>query len=184
MPDNEAVKYTEGIIVDIMCSQYFRIESEIIIPNCCMTGREADILRVSAKNLAHEIEVKCSRADLISEFAPDRMKTPKELSWSKRTKHASMRGEGREHMISRYSLAVPPNLKDLALEIIPEHYGLYVVASYPLPASKLNGTVKEIRRAKLISNSRPLNDHEIRLMCRITCSRYWRQRIYGINGRK
>lgn len=184
MPESEEVKYTEGLIVDIMCSRYFRIESEIIIPNCCMTGHEADILRISAKNLAHEIEVKCSKADLISEFAPDRMKTPKELSWSKRAKHASMRGEGREHMISRYSVAVPPRLKELALEIIPEHYGLYVVTSYPKAGYKFNGTVNEVRRAKIISNSRPLNDHEIRLVCRITCSRYWRQRIYGISGRK
>lgn len=177
-------KYTEGMIVDIMCQSCFRVDAEIIIPNCMITGREADILRISPQNYAHEIEVKCTRADLISEFAPDRMKTKKELSWSKHWKHRILSGEGKQHIISRYSVAVPPNLRELAIEILPAHYGLYVVTSVPLEWRRCNGIVDEVRRAKRIVNSRALNDHEILLMCRITCSRYWHQRLYGANGRK
>lgn len=178
------VKYTEGLIVDLLCHHYFKTGADIIVPNCMITGREADLLVISNLHRAHEIEVKCTRSDLIQEFAPDRMKTPKKLSWSKSQKHHLLQGNGGIHMISRFSLAVPPHLVDLAKEITPEHFGIFMVTSEPKEGYTFNGSVTCVRRPKQIVNSRPLTDKELRLMCRITCSRYWNQRLYGAKGRK
>lgn len=71
---------------------------------------ECDLLSLTRSNYASEIEIKVSKADLIKD---------------KEKKH------GHSHPYIKYLwFAVPENLKDIALQEIPEKAGLYVLRKW------------------------------------------------------
>lgn len=177
-------KYTEGLVVDILCCRYFDYIQHIIIPNCMMTCMEADLLSVSNDRYIHEIEVKCSRQDFMNEFAPSNERSRTKLSHAKLRKRSIINGtHNGTHLIARYSVAFPPELEDLAKRYVPSNCGLIRVTAGEC-GDELNGNISILRNPKRLFNSRQLNESEYIKIAKIVCARYWNQRLYGKNGRK
>ena len=177
-------KYTEGLIVNILCHNYFNFIDQVVIPNCCINYMEADLMIVSLKRFIHEVEVKCSKRDLLQEFAPHMLKNPKTATWAKKCKHDIITNSASEnHIISRYSVAFPPELESIAKQVVPHTCGLIKVTAGE-QGDELNGSITILRNPKRLSYSRELNEKEYIKVARIVCARYWNQRLYGKNGRK
>lgn len=177
-------KYTEGLIVDILCHKHFNFIDGTVIPNCMFTYMEADLMVVSNLRYVHEIEVKCSKRDFLQEFAPAELSNPKPLSYSKSEKHKIITNMyNSPHVIARYSVAVPPELEELAKQYVPHNCGIIKVTAGK-PGDELNGRVCILREPKRLSMARELNEKEFIKLTRIVCARYWNQRLYGKSGRK
>lgn len=90
----------------------FDIGANLIVPNISwgIQGlHECDLLVLSKANYATEIEIKISKSDILKDAEK---------------KHGHL-----HEYIANFYFAVPENLKDIALTIIPERAGLYVIKS-------------------------------------------------------
>jgi hypothetical protein len=96
--------------MEIALMQFFNVRQNLIVPNVSWgiaNLHECDILVLTDSNYAAEIEIKISKADLLND---------------KNKKH----GHYHNH-IARLFFAVPEELKDIALEVIPDRAGLYTI---------------------------------------------------------
>jgi hypothetical protein len=114
----------------------------LVVPNVSWgmgTLHECDILYLSKKGYATEVEIKVSKADLLND--------------AKKKHHHS------HYLISRLFFAVPEELKDVALQNIPERAGLIVVGEREYSCgynNTLKGStkyMKEVRGAKRNPNA-------------------------------
>lgn len=115
---------------------------------------EADLIAVSRAGVCTEVEIKVSRQDL----RQDRLKR----KW--------LTGLG--PMIARFYYAVPENLKDYALEIIPEDCGLVAVGSGNEATSGLP-VARVIRRARTRKSARKPTEAEILKLHHLGIMRFW-----------
>lgn len=111
-----------------------------------VVGHEADILVVSEQRYATEIEIKVSKQDLVREF----------VDGSKKWKHEKF-DKAIKLYVRRFFVAVPVELQDAALEIVPEKYGVIVV--HP-STTKRPGTPVIVRQAKVMP-AQKLSDMQI-----------------------
>lgn len=98
--------------MEIAMMQFFDVRQNIIVPNVSWgvaNLHECDLLVLSDSNYAAEIEIKISKSDLLN----DKLKT---------------HGHIHNH-IARFFFAVPEELKDVALDVIPDRAGLYILKS-------------------------------------------------------
>lgn len=101
------------IEIEIAVMEYLNIRQNLIVPNISWgiaNLHECDLLSLSQSNYATEVEIKVSKHDLLK----DREK-----------KH----GHKHNH-IAQLFFAVPKNLKEIALQVIPERAGLLIVTKY------------------------------------------------------
>lgn len=57
------MRWTEAVICSALARQVFK-GNTCVVPNCCFTGDEVDLLVVTPKLMVIDVEVKVSRADL------------------------------------------------------------------------------------------------------------------------
>ena len=101
--------------IEIAVIKGFNPRANLIVPNVSwgMHDREfrslheCDVLILSSYGYATEVEIKISKAYLMKD-------------WKKKNGH-------RHYLIRRLYYAVPPKLKQIALETIPAHAGLIVI---------------------------------------------------------
>jgi len=130
------VKFTT-LDIEIAVIDYFRPRQNLIVPNVSWglhnkeyrSLHECDVLILSGDSYATEVEIKISKADLLK----DRDK-----------KH------GHHHnLIRRLYFAVPPELKQIALESIPDHAGLLVVSNAVEQWHGFYGAYREIEYVRV-----------------------------------
>ena len=101
------------IEIEIAVMEHFGIRQNLIVPNISwgIAGlHECDILSLNRTGYATEVEIKTSKADLLQD---------------KKKKH-----NHRHNHIADLYFAVPENLRKIALEVIPERAGLFIIKKY------------------------------------------------------
>ena len=96
--------------IEIAMIKAINPRQNLTVPNVSwafFSRQEVDILYLTNSNYATEIEIKVSKSDIKN----DRKKPHKHVN----------------RLIARVYFAVPEELKDTALELIPEHAGLYII---------------------------------------------------------
>jgi len=113
---NKEVKNTTEILkslttqeMEVAIMEYVGIRRNLVVPNVSwgMLDYEADIVIVTKHGYATEVEIKISKSDLRADF-------------KKRIQHDS-------NLFKYLYYAVPEDMKDFALEIIPQRAGLFTV---------------------------------------------------------
>lgn len=98
--------------MEIALMQHFNVRQNLIVPNVSWgllpDFHECDLLILRPSNTATEIEIKVSKADL--------------------RKDKSKKHDHTHELIQNFYFAVPEELKDFALDNIPEKAGLYIVS--------------------------------------------------------
>ena len=98
--------------IEIAIMKYLNIRQNLVVPNVFWgmgLRYECDLVKLSKNNYATEIEIKVSKSDLLK----DR---------EKRNYHNS-------RLFKYLYFAVPSELKEIALQEIPEKSGLFIVTS-------------------------------------------------------
>lgn len=133
--------------IEIALANRFEYYRNVIVPNVSygLHIHECDLLILSKNNYATEIEIKISKSDLRADS-------------KKKHGHYS-------NKIKRLFFAVPENLKEDALKLIPERAGLFLV--------KDNNYVELIKNAKINKNARPLSNKEIIKLYQLASMRIW-----------
>jgi len=105
------------IDLEIALLIYFNFTRSLIVTNVTTTSGlvmfEADMIVLSQNGYAHGLELKVSKSDLRAEF-----------------KKSQYGGRGVEYYYKRFkyfSFAMPIELKEEALKLVPEIFGLYFV---------------------------------------------------------
>lgn len=154
---------TEQDII-IALATLFGPEKNILLPNASYgigLNYEADLMVVTNRGYSTEIEVKVTESDLLNDF-------------KKKNFHNC-----RKNKYLYY--AVPENMKDFALQNVPEKYGIYIVETVYLHRvdNKNNKYIETknkavcIRRAKCLPNSQVFTKEEMKKMYRLVYLRYW-----------
>ena len=104
-------KLLTTIEMEIGLMEYFNIRANVIVPNCTWgivhDLHECDLLILTPSDLATEVEIKISKADLMKDMK-------------------KFHGHHHNHIYRLY-YAVPEKLKQAAIENIPQRAGLLVV---------------------------------------------------------
>lgn len=129
------------IDIEIAILEEFKFNQKIIVPNITTMSQlvkfETDMLVLSKSNYATGFEIKVSLSDLRAEFKKPqhtKFKTQEDQinKWYKRFKH--------------FYFAVPVDLKEEALELIPSFCGLYICEKRKRGRDRL----KLVRKSKTI----------------------------------
>ncbi len=102
--------FMNALEIEVAMMQELNIRQNIIVPNVSwgIAGlHECDLLVLSKHNYAAEVEIKCSKSDLVGDG---------------KKRH----GHYHNH-IARFFFAVPECMEAVALETIPDRAGLYIV---------------------------------------------------------
>ena len=158
-----AMKITERAL-QIAIARYYDTRKHIVVPNVshAFFNHECDVLVLTASGYATEIEIKISAADLRKDFT--------------KRKHQIKRPD----QISRLFYCVPEKLLDLAMQIIPEQYGIITFRLYePLYAGGPERLLlKQQRQAEKRLNSKPWSDKDKVALLRNFHIKSW-DYIYG-----
>lgn len=197
---------TEGEAARAYIRAYGYFRDCIVRNDRTVFGWEADILIFMADGRAKEVEIKVAASDLKKEFnrknwepldAEGFGRSNWYHNWSdKERKHDALMNGGahewkrnREELrwdyigrqptpVSFYIVAVPKELADLALELVPKPYGINA-----LPAVE-GGSLRVVRKPVRIANSRPLNDKEMRTVAHHLSTRFWANQFGIAKGRR
>lgn len=121
--------------LDIECAimREFDFRQNLIVPNVsnmmAIVPFETDMLVLTKSGYAYGFEIKVSKADLKADS-----KKPQHAKFDE--PHRSSGKKGLERFYSKFkhfSYAVPEQLKECALELIPDFCGLWVYAKYQYP---------------------------------------------------
>lgn len=156
--------------IEVILSRYFNPRQNLIVPNVFWGlgfRYEIDILVLTPKNYAWEIEIKVSLSDLKADL-------------KKRHGHYSEK-------IKRLYFAVPKELQDKALKLIPERAGLFVIHK----SSMHNGrTIQEqavlVRPPKENTSARCFTPQERQKLYELAAMRIWslKEVIYRMQREK
>lgn len=152
----------------------------LMIPNLCTyVGWEVDLAYVSDGGFLGAIEIKISVADMKREFK------------EKAQRHETLVGGGKSgewrggeyvitgttpHCIKRFWFAVPSEIADAILPLVPEHAGLLVVSG---PDRWHRYEVVVVKEAPVLKHHRKLEPKEVTNLYRLGYLRYWDLRLYG-----
>ena len=152
------------IEMEVALMSYFNFTQNIIVPNVKwgLGVHECDLFVVSKQGYATEVEIKVSKSDLLKD---------KEKSHS----HVSDK-------IKQLWFAVPEELKDVALQHVPERAGVLYAQRHP----KGHLMILTARKPKVARNARQLTDQEINHLMRLGCMRIhsMKKRIIAIQKGK
>jgi hypothetical protein len=170
---------------------HFDYRANVVVPNCGFPGWEADLVVLRPSGWLEEVEVKVSIADLKRDFTAKTLKhrilCKGSGKWhmgaggfdANNPNHEPIRYGERvssyydytvpiPHLIRKFWFAVPLDLKDKALSIIPEQYGLLTIEDVGL-----RRRVCVCRNPRQIKVSRKLEDSEKLNLMRLAYLRYW-----------
>jgi hypothetical protein len=133
--------------IEIALANYLDYRINVIVPNISWGLRihEVDLLVLTPSNYVWEIEIKTSIADLKADL-------------KKPHGHYS-------NKIKRLYFAVPYNLKEQALSLIPERAGLFIIEK--------NSRVVLIKTPKLNITAKKLSEKDINHLYRLAAMRIW-----------
>lgn len=138
--------------IEYAIAKYINWRRNLIVPNVSWGlgfEHELDLAVVSKARYLKEIEIKVSLADLKADM-------------NKKCWHVD-----KENRIKELWFAVPEELQEQALSILPETVGIYVVKGKK---------VREVREAKAIPKARPLTEKEMEKLYHLLSMRVWAMR--------
>lgn len=141
--------------MEVAISKLFPIRKHIIVPNISwgLLNHEADLVVMRSTGVLIEIEIKVSVADFKKDF---------------KKQHGHKDYGGR---ITEFYYAIPFNLLEKCLPLIPEEAGIIVVQEYEYSDNKKSVYAKIEKPAHRIKNSRKLTDKEQYQLARLGCLR-------------
>ena len=145
------------IEIEVALMKALDIRTNIIVPNVSwgIAGlHECDLLVLSKSNYATEIEIKISKYDL---------------------KNESKKFHNHTHNhINKFYFAVPEELKEFALEYIPDRAGLFTIKKFIDSSLKERVHVNTIRLAKKNKSSHQWTDVERNKLTRLGTMRIYK----------
>lgn len=192
---------TEGEVAALIVKDR-GIHDDLMIRNCHVCHWESDIIVVTDNWYATEIEIKVTKSDLRAEFASriewDGIYCNRDACSTKSIKHDALLNGGypslywhreseryylkdrKQQPVKYFIIAVPRDLEELALEIVPDRYGIISID----PCDKVNVPfrVREVRKPKALKGHRKLTEKEMLRAARYCSHRYWTMAIAGNPG--
>lgn len=114
--------------MEVALMNYLNYRQNIIVPNVTtgsgLVNFETDLLMIRPSGYAVGVEIKVSKSDLMADFKKTQH-TDKEF---KRGKSSLERYYGK---FRHFYYAVPDNMKQIALEVVPSHFGVLYVGMSP-----------------------------------------------------
>lgn len=161
---------TEGEIAVAM-AKYYGLRSLLLVQNSHgITYMESDLLHVTSSLYLEEIEIKVSVSDFRAEF----VNPPS----SKAYKHQQMHLSGSK--VRRYYIAMPQEVYDKVIDIIPDYAGVFIIRHY----SDGSSSARKHKTAKDFKHVNQIGMKEMASIATMACSRLWGYKIKGSCGRK
>lgn len=157
---------TEKDAVTVLAFHHFGYRKRLCVPNTTeFVPWEADLLAMTPAGYLDEVEVKLSQHDFMRDFTSKPGKH-KVLSCAVGT----VRNEkSRERAIARFWFAVPEEMRDFALQNLPQYAGLLVIRVHKGRYWRVDVAVEAPRRVWL----RPLSTEERYNLARLGAMRLW-----------
>lgn len=144
--------------MELAIANYFGVREHIIVPNISygLSGmHECDVFLIKRTGIAVEVEIKRSVADLKADF-------------KKRHQHID-----KQHRITEFYYAIPFELLDKCIGIIPEEAGIITCRTY-LNYKKIESVSAHIeRKSTRIKGARKLTIEEQLKVAKLGCMRIW-----------
>lgn len=140
--------------IEISLADYFGIRQNFIVPNVSygLNLHEVDLLVVSKSGYCTEVEIKISVQDLKADLKKE---------------HGH-----RSNKIKYFYFAVPEELKDKALDLIPERAGLIIVKAHTI--NIYEPTYCQIVKSPIVNNeARALTQEELVKLGHLSAMRMW-----------
>lgn len=121
-----------------------------------IVNHECDMLIVSKKCYLTEVEIKISLSDLKADF---------------KKKH-----QHKDKNIKNFYYAFPEEMKEKAIELIPEEAGILIAVKKHLNDGYEYREIKCYRKPKINKLAKPINDKVLSMIYRLGYLRYWNYR--------
>lgn len=126
-----------------------------------IVNHECDMLIVTKKCYLTEVEIKISLSDLKADF---------------KKKH-----QHKDENIKNFYYAFPEEMKEKAIELIPEGAGILIAVKKHLNSGYEYRDIKCYRKPKINKEAKPINDIVLSRIYRLGYLRYWNYRMSGGN---
>lgn len=121
-----------------------------------IVNHECDMLIVTKKCYLTEVEIKISLSDLKADF---------------KKKH-----QHKDENIKNFYYAFPEEMKDKAIELIPEEAGILIAVKKYFHNGEEYREIKCYRKPKINKEAKPINDKVLSMIYRLGYLRYWNYR--------
>jgi hypothetical protein len=165
-------RWTERQVQDAVYVHCAIKNHEIIVPNSCVLGWEADVVSVNRTGFISEFEIKVSRAD----FKAEAKKAHRRLLTDP-VQHSTFFGSIIHPRPNYFFFAVPEGL--IEPEEVPDYAGLIYVHKRVEAHRLYYGTASQVKAAKRLHRDR-INDGQRIQLARALTMRYWRQRLNAL----
>lgn len=152
--------------IELALARYLDYTTHLIVPNVSYgwgLDYEADLVIITKSNWAWEIEIKITIADLKADL-------------KKHHNHDSDK-------FKELYFAIPKELQEKALLLIPERAGLFVV-SEPKKEIKMGFGVNLIKSCKINKNAKKITNEELLKLYRLASMRIWSLKEINYNLQK
>lgn len=121
-----------------------------------IVNHECDILIVSKNQYLTEVEIKISLSDLKADFKKEH--------------------QHKDENIKNFYYAFPEEMKDKAIELIPEEVGILIAVKKHLNSGYEYRDIECYRKPKINKEAKPINDIVLSRIYRLGYLRYWNYR--------
>lgn len=150
---------------------YFKDNSLVIVPKISgnnwwfdsetmlwknIVNHECDMLIVSKNQYITEVEIKISLSDLRADFKKEH--------------------QHKDENIKNFYYAFPEEMKDKAIELIPEEAGILIAVKKHLNSGYEYRDIECYRKPKINKKTKPINDIVLSRIYRLGYLRYWNYR--------
>ena len=152
---------------------YFKESSSVIVPKVSgnnwwldteadpmiwrnIVNHECDMLIVTKNQYLTEVEIKISLSDLKADF---------------KKKH-----QHKDENIKNFYYAFPEEIKEKAIELIPEKAGILIAVKKHLNSGYEYRDIECYRKPKINNLAKPINDRVLSMIYRLGYLRYWNYR--------
>ena len=126
-----------------------------------IVNHECDMLIVTKNHYLTEVEIKISLSDLKADF---------------KKKH-----QHKDENIKNFYHAFPAEMKEKAIELIPEEAGILIAVKKHLHSGQEYRAIECYRKPKINKEAKPINDIVLSKIYRLGYLRYWNYRMSGGN---
>lgn len=122
-----------------------------------IVNHECDMLIVTKKYYLTEVEIKISLSDLKADFKKEH--------------------QHKDENIKNFYYAFPEEMKEKAIELIPEEAGILIAVKKHLNSGYEYREIECYRKPKINKEAKPINDIVLSRIYRLGYLRYWNYRI-------
>ena len=122
-----------------------------------IVNHECDMLIVTKNRYLTEVEIKISLSDLKADFKKEH--------------------QHKDKNIKNFYYAFPEEIKDKAIELIPEEAGILIAVKKHLNSGYEYREIECYRKPKINKEAKPINDIVLSRIYRLGYLRYWNYRI-------